>query len=125
MREIKFRAWDKKEKKMYSVSTLWISGLTINVVETIASHSDRYKEIPLKDCELMEFTGLKDRNGKEIYEGDIVTVQCGFEESDRSEPALVELVYGCWSNGGSHLFGCKAHEIIGNVHEDAELLEKP
>ena len=81
-RAIKFRAWDKKEKKMYkpfSMDEVWYSNEDDGIHFGNGLESDRKlrgKELVtfdiLEDCILMQFTGLKDKNGKEIYESDLV-----------------------------------------------------
>lgn len=71
MREIKFRVWDKKEKRMISTSgssegDFWYPwGFQMR-----SKYND--KDSSSLDCEIMQFTGRKDRNNKEIYGGDIL-----------------------------------------------------
>ncbi len=126
MREIKFRAWDKTENH-------FISDFAINSVgDEIGKFSYRCHEWNWNEIspsfELMQYTGLKDKNGKGIYEGDIV--QFISEESR----AFNEIVF--WDNE-MLCWGLKAPtyneplsdmidedgEVIGNIYENPELLK--
>lgn len=126
-REIKFRAWDKEYKKMMEWGKQ-LKGLTQNGIKTVMSYnsddgwSDCYN---LKDIDLMQYTGLKDKNGKEIYEGDIVEYDdyngniCWNEET-----AMFELNYDVnIVTDFDHIYP-KEVGVIGNIYENPELLEK-
>jgi len=74
MREIKFRAWDKKEREMYTPKGLDDCYFYINNSDGKlhwVNHPD-FEDEPMTNYELMQYTGLKDKNGKEIFEFDIV-----------------------------------------------------
>ncbi len=66
-----------------------------------------------------QFTGLHDKNGKEIYEGDIIRNRCGLV-------AMVEFIdygwYYHWSSGSVYPFGQEV-EVIGNAYDNPELLK--
>jgi uncharacterized phage protein (TIGR01671 family) len=70
-REIKFRVYDKIDKCIAPVEELHKDWLAIPVMDEYGGHLEKRK---LEDVNLMQFTGLIDKNGKEIYEGDIVSV---------------------------------------------------
>ena len=120
MREIKFRAWHKTEEGMGEVL---IFAPAHRYVEC-QMLSSRYNKVPFrfKDdiayWELMQYTGLKDKNGREIYEGDIV---------QRTKPyEVIWMGYGWWlrniMNGASFPIGrYSEYEVIGNIHDNPEL----
>ena len=117
MREIKFRAWDFNDKKLLPVDSLRLSiegSIVIN------------EAIGFPAWELMQYTGLKDKNGHEIYEGDIVKLCEKHWSPDWEDTAVVKYEEGCffpWGTGDWEESSCN-YEIIGNVHESPELLSK-
>ena len=109
MREIKFRAWETSTGRMcYEIER---SPLALC-----------YFALP--SYELMQYTGLKDKNGKEIYEGDIMI---GFPTGNY--PALVAFVHGAfmvyWKAQGEWLWLYRPlyeWKVIGNIYENPELV---
>ncbi len=130
-RIIKFRAWDKKHKNMlFNVSTGTI---------VIWSSPDN-RSADAEDCIFMQYTGLKDENGKEVYEGDIL-------KNTKNKNQLVEVYWeGCttdkhsinggdWINWGGWSFKKvkidddftyaiyqNEIEVIGNIYENPDLI---
>ena len=99
-RIIKFRAWDKTNKVMYEVFDLMCG--TEN---------------------LMQFTGLLDKNGKEIYEGDIVRTNNFLGEVEfNKDTGCIEIITGkttselLWKTGFEN-------KVIGNIYQDKDLIE--
>ncbi len=133
MREIKFRVYDRKYKEISLVAKLDFSnGYVITIPHNV---------LRIEGCDLMQYTGLKDRNGKEIYEGDIL------KSSSDSIGHIYRVVWegaSYWLEKGKdkdymafRLDTYEDHgyqksiegnniavvEIIGNIYENSELLK--
>jgi uncharacterized phage protein (TIGR01671 family) len=133
MREIKFRAWNKKRKRMYEVlhlhaETLDNGGLWATVKgRNCIEDKDIHIQIQPKDIVVMQYTGLTDRNGKEIYEGAIVEVTYRGGEVERFKVyyELDRARYSFEDQHGTDWGWSKSNEmeVIGNIYENPELLE--
>lgn len=142
MRKIKFRAWDKASEELVEIKTLnfeYQKGAVCAV-----DYSDINGDLE-DEWKLEQYTGLKDKNGTEIFEGDIIKIPTHYIiygtdiDSWEDDYALVEwseeyggffiygetslwevLFEGCPKNGFHHEFP----EVVGNIHENPELLKE-
>ena len=144
MREIKFRAWHKTEKVMCPIETLTNRGAfclgvkkgedNINIdLRIIIPAPDNGRFCEFDDIELMQFTGLKDKNGKEIYEGDILG--CYFSAPwdneipvyekgvvTKDDPFLGCFCYKSPIDNTCFLYELHQLEVVGNIYENPELI---
>lgn len=130
MREIKFRAWLKEDEKMANVETMDFTDKSIQYLkrsEIINVYILRRESFD--DVELMQYTGLKDKNGKEIYEGDIL-----FFRDENMKYIVV------WQDAAFIIKSIEIRkysekmywlddteiccEIVGNIYENKKLLEE-
>ena len=133
MRELKFRAWDKEDKKYYPLINLWFDsslGKLCTAELWLSPKATEIADIP-EQIELEQYTGLKDKNGKEIYEGDIIREKWYDNDVHIGRDRIGKIEYfcdgfACWFKGsafvGLGMFPTKNIEVIGNIHENAELL---
>ena len=149
MREIKFRVWSPLNKKMYKLGKIEFEyGLTTLFPECWQAYTNSALE---PEAILLQYTGLTDKNGKEIYEGDIVLVRnwsrkytcskCGHSENTDTTAIVSwqnEYTTGEYDDHYHSVarFSLKYNtsseyaledddglEVIGNIHENPELLE--
>jgi len=127
MREIKFRIWLEKQKKYLTNDEQYILPI-ISQGKLLVGIDDTHKMF-MGDI-LEQYTGLKDKNGVEIYEGDRVEFPKGFHADKKGENAyrhylIDEVVF---TNGAFHFkkehmtisFDIDKAEIIGNIHNDSQ-----
>lgn len=115
MREIKFRAWEKSMKEMMNVDSIDFERKIIN---------KEFVWRMLSEVVLMQYIGLKDKKGVEIFEGDIVRAYHRLWEQHVT--LKVHYLNGCFMFGNYNAHGFfKEHqniEVIGNIFENHELL---
>lgn len=126
MREIKFRAWCKIDNSMI---------IPITLQEVIFQRKSNFSLEQLnQDVIFMQFTGLHDKNGKEIYEGDIVEFE-QFKEKKKGKIVFnyktcsfevwVTIVVGAYGEKATNQYlicHCDCIEVIGDIYQNPELL---
>ena len=120
-REIKFRAWDIEQKRM---------SLPFVLSDFCLKWQDGDIDMPIEfgvsknRIVIQQYTGLKDKNGKEIYEGDIISGEFYDTEYHHSETIKAEVVF---NNGAFNIAHSEWHKpslrIVGNVMENPELIK--
>lgn len=138
MREIKFRAWDLERKQMRGVMDIkWFDNgaMRANATESQDFYEPRLNSKNVTEFVLMQYTGLKDRNGKEIYEGDIVQFpdpctrsQSGYELSTgviewHTDEAKFDVTGRESVDLETFWEDIDMAEVIGNIYENPDLLE--
>lgn len=134
MRDIKFRAYIKDTNKrvpseinkIVEVKSLHLGSRKAIIGYSKSSSNYGNYSISFDDIELMQYTGLHDKNGEEIYEGDIVYVASEDENAfilwDK-ETARYIIQFKGWCADFDNYYG-KELEVIGNIYDNKDLLEK-
>lgn len=125
MREIKFRAWDTVREEMWNNPHFAITQMLNCLTDYKLRKSGRYI--------FLQYTGLKDKDGKEIYEGDIVIFM--LPDCTWSNPQIVQYCHSSFVTKSGNLWGLgyfedivhsdnlELIEVIGNIYENKELLK--
>lgn len=128
----KFRAWDKFRKRISVVDRIYFDTEGVQLRDDGGLYWRHFREVIL-----MQSTGLKDKNGKEIFESDIVRTTRflgradetgGFYEYEKDYTGVVKMLEGAWviDAGSDAVFlwsDIDENLVVGNIYENPELME--
>ena len=132
VREIKFRAWEEESKQMITEPEF----IQVCTEKSYAVFVESWGEWATKGFVLMQFTGLKDKNGREIYEGDIIRYIAWTRFHEDSFPVIAKVEYREKECGfspmichtevedGFYNYEIEDIEVIGNVWETPEAIKE-
>ena len=130
----KFKAWHKSMQRMSEVLAISFERQKVKIRHL---RGTTHMTVPFNDVELMQSTGLLDKNGKEIFESDIVKTTIffgradesgGFYEYEKELIGIVKQLEGAWvidtEKGAVYLWSdINENEVLGNIYENKELVE--
>lgn len=123
----RFRAWDKIRKTMYKVDDIMSIDFGKSEISVKTLFFERTNYYKFDDLVLMQSTGLRDKNGKEIFEGDILDSEDGFLAGvveARQDLGMFVSTLIKYNNFERLCNVASSRKIIGNIREDGELLER-
>ena len=143
MRTIKFRAWLTNGARMLSVIDCRFSSTGICYLTLLDRNGAMYSTNDVHECEIMQFTGLLDKNSKDIYEGDIVKLTNLYGKTfiGQVQWGRLSSSMNTWDNGETWLLHFAAIDrdgplypycqqntgydiaVIGNIHEHPDVLK--
>ena len=122
----RYRAWDKIHKTMYEADDIMSIDFGKSEISVKTLFFERTNYYDFNDIVLMQSTGFKDKNGKEIFEGDII----GTNDGLLNGVVKFNIDLGMWTNSLIRYNNferlcnvASSREIIGNIWEDGELLD--
>ena len=132
---MKFRAWHKSMQRMSEVLAISFERQKVKIRHL---RGTTHMTVPFNDVELMQSTGLLDKNGKEIFESDLVKTtrffgradeSGGFYEYEKEFIGIVKQLEGAWvidtEKGAVYLWSdIDENEVLGNIWENPKLLEE-
>lgn len=135
MREIKFRAWDKKRGRMFKPTSIDYHTYKNKVLVWREPYQDERVDwcqhgFELgKEIELMQFTGIYDKNGKPVFESDILEFRSVVTYVDSSDNANLGMEVGFYSQRDNFeswrlLEVGEDLEVLGNIYENPDLLKR-
>jgi len=125
MRQIKFRAWHKKEKKMWVVLEIDFNRQLITGGVKVHIHKGTIVNIRVakfKDVELIQYTGLRDKKKKSIYEGDIIKHE-PTNVIEKGEVRYIDKLGAYVIHPSFAPVAGAMDEVLGNIYEDKKLLK--